>query len=279
MAEVRCEFSTIPINTPCPSCGFTTLFIGTGGHLTCSWIECKNPGVQTTIEALKAEVNRWKANHDNVVNIKRRLSKMYGERCREIAALRIDVERLTHLHDLDHKLADQWRDKNETLLAANDKLRAEIRSLRRDVLVAEASLTRAEFYQEHHSDVSYCHECHTTKRDERHEWDMDHWIFAEMQKKTLTKPDQEGDICSRCGCCSLFWQECDNCDEEGFVDHDCGEDTCCCLYPEQNVRCDICRGKRGWLWCIGHCDKNGFHGPAEPVGLAMKEDAEEAQKN
>lgn len=41
------------------------------------------------------------------------------------------------------------------------------------------------------------------------------------------------------------WIECWNC-EEGYSHHDCGEDTCCCLYPENNVRCDICRGRGGW---------------------------------
>jgi hypothetical protein len=32
------------IKTRCPSCGFDTLFIGSGGWLVCSWLECKNPG-------------------------------------------------------------------------------------------------------------------------------------------------------------------------------------------------------------------------------------------
>lgn len=36
--------------------------------------------------------------------------------------------------------------------------------------------------------------------------------------------------------------ECWNCGGEGLTDHDCGEDCCCCLYPEPNVRCDICEG-------------------------------------
>ena len=46
-----------------------------------------------------------------------------------------------------------------------------------------------------------------------------------------------------------LWRDCYNCDEDGFVDHDCGEDTCCCLDPEPNVRCDICHGKSGWYQC------------------------------
>ena len=41
------------------------------------------------------------------------------------------------------------------------------------------------------------------------------------------------------------WVECWNCDD-GYSGHDCGEDICCCLDPEDNVICDICRGKGGW---------------------------------
>lgn len=50
------------ITTPCPACGATSLFIGEGGHLTCSEIGsqhgsyrgCPEPGVETEINNLKA---------------------------------------------------------------------------------------------------------------------------------------------------------------------------------------------------------------------------------
>ena len=45
------------------------------------------------------------------------------------------------------------------------------------------------------------------------------------------------------------WHECEQCGGEGVYGHDCGEDVCCCLYPEDNMRCDICRGKGGWWHC------------------------------
>lgn len=41
------------INTRCPVCGHQTLFIGSGGHLTCSWLKCPNPGVESAIDAIK----------------------------------------------------------------------------------------------------------------------------------------------------------------------------------------------------------------------------------
>jgi hypothetical protein len=40
--------------------------------------------------------------------------------------------------------------------------------------------------------------------------------------------------------------ECWQCGGEGYSHHECGEDTCCCLNPYDNVKCDICEGKGGW---------------------------------
>lgn len=54
--------------------------------------------------------------------------------------------------------------------------------------------------------------------------------------------------CKKCGN-EMDWRECYNC-EDGMSDHDCGEDCCCCLHPENNVRCDICKGKGGWYQCF-----------------------------
>ncbi|MGB3341301.1 MAG: hypothetical protein WBB37_07465 [bacterium] len=54
--------------------------------------------------------------------------------------------------------------------------------------------------------------------------------------------------CKKCGN-ELEWHDCDYCGGSGFSHHDCGEDSCCCLYPEDNVVCDICQGEGGWLQC------------------------------
>lgn len=42
------------------------------------------------------------------------------------------------------------------------------------------------------------------------------------------------------------WVDCWNCDGSGYMYHDCGEDTCCCAEPENNVTCDVCNGEGGW---------------------------------
>lgn len=64
--------------------------------------------------------------------------------------------------------------------------------------------------------------------------------------------------CGRCGS-SITFQDCPNCGGDGVTSHDCGEDCCCCLYPEDNVTCDICRGKGSFpiclssaAWCEAH---------------------------
>jgi len=36
---------------------------------------------------------------------------------------------------------------------------------------------------------------------------------------------------------------CSECGGTGYSHHDCGEDSCCCLNPEDNVICDWCEGE------------------------------------
>lgn len=46
------------IVTRCPTCDFQTLFVGSGGHLTCSRLECSNPSVASSIAKLKSAESR-----------------------------------------------------------------------------------------------------------------------------------------------------------------------------------------------------------------------------
>lgn len=73
------------------------------------------------------------------------------------------------------------------------------------------------------------------------------------------EPDYEDEICPHCKCCSQDWVDCTNCAGDGVSGHDCGEDCCCCMDPEDNIPCDICEGKGGWYQCVGNCDKDGRH--------------------
>jgi hypothetical protein len=66
-------------------------------------------------------------------------------------------------------------------------------------------------------------------------------------------PYGEDSACKYCGG-SVDWHDCENC-EDGYTDHDCGEDTCCCLNPENNVTCDVCDGEGGWYVCLSGCGK------------------------
>jgi hypothetical protein len=71
--------------------------------------------------------------------------------------------------------------------------------------------------------------------------------------KVIQTPWGEEYACAYCGG-SVDWVDCENCDD-GYTDHDCGEDCCCCLDPEPNVICDICDGKGGWYKCLSNCGK------------------------
>lgn len=76
------------------------------------------------------------------------------------------------------------------------------------------------------------------------------------------RPGVDIDVqCARCGS-SCGWIDCYDC-EDGYSDHDCGEDCCCCLHPEPNVVCDICAGRGGWNACISSaawCEGNPVEG-------------------
>ena len=75
----------------------------------------------------------------------------------------------------------------------------------------------------------------------------------------MSSNNEDSEMCPRCKCCDTYWQECSSCGGEGVDGHDCGEDTCCCLDPEDNETCDVCEGEGGWNRCLGSCDENGKH--------------------
>lgn len=54
------------------------------------------------------------------------------------------------------------------------------------------------------------------------------------------------ELCPNCGH-QAYEREC-NCDD-GIDGHECGEDVCCCLEPEENVECDECEGYGNHCWC------------------------------
>lgn len=68
------------------------------------------------------------------------------------------------------------------------------------------------------------------------------------EQESQSEKVRKARICDDCGA-EKEWRDCYNCGGEGFSYHDCGEDCCCCLDPEDNVTCDICEGAGGWLQC------------------------------
>lgn len=72
-----------------------------------------------------------------------------------------------------------------------------------------------------------------------------------MIPHVLADNEPDPNICQVCA-----WEvervDCDQC-SDGFVGHDCGEDCCACLEPEDNVACDTCDGYGFWVRCkCGH---------------------------
>ena len=48
------------ISDPCPVCGYKSLFIGSGGFLTCSNLKCPNPVTGDAIKLIKEEARTWR---------------------------------------------------------------------------------------------------------------------------------------------------------------------------------------------------------------------------
>lgn len=81
----------------------------------------------------------------------------------------------------------------------------------------------------------------------------------------------------RCPNCNqeAYEREC-GCDD-GVSGHDCGEDSCCCADPEDNVRCDECQGRGYHCWCR-RCgwdllEKRFLNGHDERTPQQISEDA------
>lgn len=53
--------------------------------------------------------------------------------------------------------------------------------------------------------------------------------------------------CEVCGA-PMEMESCWRCMGEGG-EHDCGDDTCCCLNPAINIPCEECNGQGEYLQC------------------------------
>jgi hypothetical protein len=88
---------------------------------------------------------------------------------------------------------------------------------------------------------------------------------------------EEGEAasCARCGGDAEF-VNCSNCGGEGYSHHDCGEDCCCCLNPEDNVVCNWCRGECGSWHCTNSpdwCQSHPLPGREAVGSTAMRAEA------
>lgn len=94
-----------------------------------------------------------------------------------------------------------------------------------------------------------------------------------MDYEDYVERDEES--CPKCGG-ETYTRTCGQC-EDGVDGHDCGEDCCCCEYPEPNQSCDLCLGRGYFHWCK-RCgwdlvEKRFINGKDERTPVEIQEDA------
>lgn len=76
----------------CPSCGAQSLFVGSGGWLTCSVIGCRNPSPEHAFQQAREDIIRASQLQHELDEARAEALAMRQERDREVAA-RVAVER------------------------------------------------------------------------------------------------------------------------------------------------------------------------------------------
>ena len=71
------------------------------------------------------------------------------------------------------------------------------------------------------------------------------WLGADVPKNHHEYEVQ----CYRCGS-SVSFEACEYCGGEGVDGHECGEDTCSCFEPEDNMACGVCEGAAAFVVCL-----------------------------
>ena len=52
----------------------------------------------------------------------------------------------------------------------------------------------------------------------------------------------------------MDFETCWACGGEGVDGHDCGDDSCCCAFPEDNLTCAVCDGEGSWPVCMSSAE-------------------------
>lgn len=48
----------VAIANRCPACGHRSLFLGSGGWLTCGWLECRSPSIDGALQQAREDIIR-----------------------------------------------------------------------------------------------------------------------------------------------------------------------------------------------------------------------------
>ena len=103
-------------------------------------------------------------------------------------------------------------------------------------------------------------------------------IIGGVEWFTIRYPDGyelEDCQCARCGGAVEFvtcWQ----CGGSGVDGHECGEDCCACIDPEENVPCGACDSRGGAWHCTESpewCEAHPMEGRAHVASTALSSEA------
>ncbi len=142
-AEAQAMRGQPRITTRCPSCGGQTLFVGKGGHLTCSLIGCKSPGVGSAIEALQAALAAAQAERDAAWA---EISQLRHTHTKEVAEAQAEAKAMRHERDIEiHARVEAERAAEESEIA--------FKAAHKEMDEAEAQLAAAQAERDHYKGI------------------------------------------------------------------------------------------------------------------------------
>lgn len=105
----------------CPSCGNETLFLGVGGHVTCSWHECKQPEAATEALAVVPEMREQGHHESGIAGLCVEMGEAVGRLMDEtLAERRPEIEQvvLAVLYRDDQGEGRVWKSLDATRVSA-----------------------------------------------------------------------------------------------------------------------------------------------------------------
>lgn len=110
----------------CLACGHDTLFLGRGGHVTCSWLSCPEPGFMRKVDDLRDQLADAKHDLEQMRTEKEMWRETLDAQERELAEVRRERDEWIEAHGVQMKA-------NHNVILERDRLREENERLQRDL--------------------------------------------------------------------------------------------------------------------------------------------------